>query len=74
MTNAMILILTFLVSRFLMATFLVSLLMVFAFLNLIGLLDNVVLLNACNKTLTDTFFNRGIGIINLGKLFFLFYC
>ena len=36
MTNAVILILTLLISRFWMATFLVSLLMVFTFLNLFG--------------------------------------
>ena len=43
MTNAMILILTLLISRFRMATFLVPLLMVFTFLNLFGMPEYLVI-------------------------------
>ena len=71
----MILILALLISHFWMATFLVLHLMVFTFLHLFGLLEYLVIwltsMVVTNIWLLN-FSNRGIGIINLGKLFVSF--
>ena len=71
MTNAMILILTLLISRFWMATFIVSLLMVFTFFNLFGLQECLTLClisTLVTKLWLQNFSDRRIGIINFGKL------